>query len=492
MTRRLISIALLCAGLASQTSAGDYFILLGGGAGPASSEVSIEKNVEWISALLDSRGHKDHDVLFAAGLQDPTRDVKTNRVDPELSGLWLPIARVYGNRARLFEAFHKNTVARSANAASRENALDILQQRLTAMQAGDNLMLVYNGHGGGSDEDPSQHHLRLWDNTSLTVADLVQTLEQQPPQTVFRFVLPQCYSGPFLRTIHQQLSIGESGPVNTARCGFTAAPHHRKSEGCTEVEDEREYVDYSTYFFAALDGRSRLGQALSRDPDTNGGGLVGLNEAHIYAATESYSRDVPGATSEYFLQQWQPWYVRGQTWSYPESSGDGHYALMARSVAARLGFPVDLEHVMLVREVSGRRTALEAQINGLEAEVRALRQRELDLRGELARAGTSRWPELRNPYGVNFNALEPENIGEISAWLQSRPLYTELESVQNEIDAGNVNILGMERDLGMHLRILRWLELSRLEYFLYRFGSGAEISSYESLQHCESWTGLGE
>lgn len=360
------------------------------------------------------------------------------------------------------------------------------------MQAGDSLMLIYNGHGGRGDEGASQHHLRLWNKTRLTVGDLVQTLEHQPPQTVFRFVLPQCYSGPFLMTVHQQLSNGESGAVNTARCGFTAAPYHRESEGCTEVEDEREYVDYSTYFFAALDGRSRLGQALAADPDLNGDGLVGLNEAHIYAVTQSYSRDVPGATSEYFLQQWQPWYVRGQTWNYPESSGDGHYAQMARSWAVRLGFPADLDHVILVREVSNTRTGLESRINGLEDEVRALEQREQDLRRELAQAGISRWPELRNPYGVSFNSLELENIGEISDWLRSLPQYAELEIVQNEIDAGNDRILEMERDLGMHLRILRWLELSRLEYFLYRFGSQADIDSYQSLQDCESWTGLGE
>jgi hypothetical protein len=492
MTRFLISIALVCAGLASHATARDYFILLGGGAGPASSEVSIEKNVEWISGLLDSRGHEDHDVLFAAGLQSPIRDVKTNRLDPDLAELWFPIARVFGNRSRLFEAFHKNAVARSPGVASRDNALGLVQERLAAMQAGDNLMLIYNGHGGRSDEDASRHHLRLWNNTRLTVGDLVQTLEHQPPQTAFRFVLPQCYSGPFLMTIHRQLSIGGSGPVSTARCGFTAAPHHRESEGCTEVEDEREYVDYSTYFFAALDGQSRLGHELAQDPDINGDGLVGLNEAHFYAATHSYSRDVPGATSEYFLQRWQPWYVRGQTWSYPESSGDGHYAQMARSVAVRLGFPADLDHVILVRKVSGRRTELESGIDGLKDEIKSLEQREQDLRGELARSGTVQWPELRNPYGVSFNSLEPEDIGGISAWLQIQPLYAELESVQNEIDTGNQTILEMERDLGMHLRILRWLELSRLEYFLYRFGSGADISSYESLQDCESWTGLSE
>jgi hypothetical protein len=358
------------------------------------------------------------------------------------------------------------------------------------MQAGDNLMLIYNGHGGGSDEGASGHHLRLWNNTRLTVGDLVQTLEHQPPQTAFRFVLPQCYSGPFLMTIHQQLSSGGSGPVTTARCGFTAAPHHRESEGCTEVEDEREYVDYSTYFFAALDGQSRLGQVLAQEPDVNGDGLVGLNEAHIYAATQSYSRDVPGATSEYFLQQWQPWYVRGQTWSYPESSGDGHYAQMARSLAVRLGFSAELDHVILVREVSDGRTRLESRIDGLKDEIRSLGQREQELRGELARAGTQRWPELRNPYGVSFNNLKPEDIGAISAWLQSWPQYAELESVQHEIDTGNGEILEMERDLGMHLRILRWLELSRLEYFLYRFGAETDISSYESLQECESWTGL--
>jgi hypothetical protein len=158
----------------------------------------------------------------------------------------------------------------------------------------------------------------------------------------------------------------------------------------------------------------------------------------------------------------------------------------------RLGISADLDHVILVRELSDRRAGLESRIDGLKDAVKSLGQREQDLRAELAQAGIGRWAELRNPYGVSFNSLKPEDIGEISAWLQSQPLYAELESVQNEIDAGNEKILEMERDLGMHLRILRWLELSRLEYFLYRFGSEEDISSYESLQGCESWTGLSE
>ena len=57
------------------------------------------------------------------------------------------------------------------------------------------------------------------------------------------------------------------------RCGFFATVHDRKAAGCTADIDEANYQEYSTYFFAALRGKTRTGTPIT-PPDYDGDGRV--------------------------------------------------------------------------------------------------------------------------------------------------------------------------------------------------------------------------
>src|SRR5258706_539738 len=85
------------------------------------------------------------------------------------------------------------------------------------------------------------------------------------------------------------------------RCGFFATSAERMAAGCTSDIEEDNYREYSTYFWAALYGRTRSGKTIER-PDYDGDGHVSLNEAHAYVQIPSDTIDIPVATSDIFLR----------------------------------------------------------------------------------------------------------------------------------------------------------------------------------------------
>jgi hypothetical protein len=72
--------------------------------------------------------------------------------------------------------------------------------------------------------------------------------------------------------------------------------------GCTPEVDEAEYHDFTSYFFAALTGRDRIGRRVT-GVDYNKDGRVGMDEAFYYTLANDKSIDVPVNTSDVFLRR---------------------------------------------------------------------------------------------------------------------------------------------------------------------------------------------
>ena len=66
--------------------------------------------------------------------------------------------------------------------------------------------------------------------------------------------------------------------------------------------NEAEYHDFTSYFFAALTGRDRVGRRV-KGSDYNHDGRVGMNEAYCYTLINDESIDVPVCTSDVFLRR---------------------------------------------------------------------------------------------------------------------------------------------------------------------------------------------
>src|SRR5207247_1966972 len=88
-----------------------------------------------------------------------------------------------------------------------------------------------------------------------------------------------------------------------SRCGFFATTHDRMAAGCTADVMEESYQDYSTYFFAALDGKTRTGERVT-GCDYDGDGVVSWEEAHAYALLTSDTVDISMMTSDNFLRMY--------------------------------------------------------------------------------------------------------------------------------------------------------------------------------------------
>ena len=71
-------------------------------------------------------------------------------------------------------------------------------------------------------------------------------------------VMVQCHSGGFAHTIFEQANASQALALH-ARCGFFSQVHDRAAAGCTPDVDEADYQEYSSFFWAALAGRTRAG-----------------------------------------------------------------------------------------------------------------------------------------------------------------------------------------------------------------------------------------
>ena len=86
------------------------------------------------------------------------------------------------------------------------------------------------------------------------------------------------------------------------RAGFFATVHDRVATGCTPDIREENYQEYSTHFWEALCGESRIGKKIQK-PDFNGDGSTSLTEAHAYVVIHSNTIDIPIKTSDVFLRR---------------------------------------------------------------------------------------------------------------------------------------------------------------------------------------------
>src|SRR5262249_6184393 len=92
-----------------------------------------------------------------------------------------------------------------------------------------------------------------------------------------------------------------AAPVDREIAGFFAVTPDRMAAGCTPEVNEAEYHDFTSYFFAALTGRDRVGRHVT-GADYDHDGRVGMDEPYAYSLIHDISIDVPCCTSDTFLR----------------------------------------------------------------------------------------------------------------------------------------------------------------------------------------------
>ena len=465
---------------ASSVHALDHVWIVGGGPYPGHSQAQIEFNVNWVIQVLNaSAGARQLHVYYTDG-STTGRDVVMWQPPAESGASLQPLARVFGEQGPNGERFYSNRIPGVQGGTEAGVLRERLEKDFSEPKPGDRALLVYNGHGQRDHRDAAGNALLLWNDSRLSVREMDQLMSHIDPGVPVRFVFTQCYSGGFARLIHPQaqdtLALGQAN-----RCGFFAESEDRESEGCSASIEVGDYRDYSTYFFAALAGRTRTGEAIGVNPDRNGDNVVSLYEAHLFALSQAHNADLPRSTSEVFLERWQPWYLR---WIDTGAEPDNVYGRMAREVAKKNGLPES--GPALIEKMRVRRHAMTQKMTELDEEHENLGREVKTLQKEIRKEIGLRWPEALSPYTLNFVQFLKKDLDAAQDFILSHPRYPELVTKQDRHAAlVHEEISSLDRDITQLDKILRLRKLARLQSQFERHANEVERGWYQRLQSCE-------
>jgi len=450
-------IALGCSLLTANTALADQAILIGGGYNINGSQGQIELNVQWVQDVLKKSDipvttfftdgdDKSADVHYLQDLQNIDKPSAIDKLSIELE----PVARLFGDKHANMQRFRNHKLSDVQGSTEASSLTDALSNLLSSSPDTPNL-IVYNGHGKQSKSSTDKVTMELWGNTQMTASELHGILDESNAPTRFGFT--QCYSGGFHRLAYENPSKGLTLSP-TMRCGFTAESAYRLAEGCSASVDTDDYRDYTTYFFAALDGYDRNGNLLPIDTDTNKDGHVSLREAHFYTLENAHSTDLSRSTSEDYLMTWEPWYLK---WTAEKPALENNeYAKLFRVLADKHSISLEGNVAKHIRKKMKSHADVK---HDLQTQRISIQHKLHNLRAELIYEAQSRWPAVANPYTANFTAMA--SSGEMLAvanWLK------ELTQMQ---------------------KMLHFRKMAKLQQQLYQYGSQSQVNDYESLVACE-------
>ncbi len=279
----------------------DFFLTIGGGYASAGNQASLEKNVLLFQRVLREQNldRVSHDVFFSDGnATGHDLQVIDRSSIPKVNQL---MAEFFGSNDDLGLSYRNHQVPDVRGGTKPENIRNWFGDVGRSMKSGDRLVIYVTAHGNRSDDrrNPYDTTIATWKNTSITMVEFVRMLDDLPEGVEVVAIMVQCHAGGFARFIYNQ-GDPDKGICSQRRTGFFATVHDRPAAGCTPEVDEANYVEYSTYFWAALTGRDRSGRAIEL-PDYDGDGDVSFAEAHAYTILTADTIDLPVKTSDEFL-----------------------------------------------------------------------------------------------------------------------------------------------------------------------------------------------
>lgn len=457
----------------------DHVWVVGGGPTLAESQAQIEFNVKWmLNILREPAGARHLHVYFTDGLA-PGKDVRLWSPLPDTKVNLQPLARAFGAEALNGERYRNNNVAGVDGSTQAARLTSKLTQEFSALRPGDRALFIYNGHGSYDEADRANNALRLWGDTRMSVYDLYRLMALIPPSVPVRFLFAQCFSGAFERLVHPDaadvLALDEGN-----RCGFFSEADDREAEGCSASINTDDYRDYTTYFFAALSGRTRNQVPIGTVPDWDEDGVLSLYDAHLYTLATAYNADLPRSTSEVFLERWQPWYLR---WSPTRAETDNPYSRIAAQVATALGLTGEADGILT--EARRRRAHDQQELQEQQREHASLRDEIKELQSSLQRRVGARWPETLHPYTKNFLEFLTRDLDAAQDFLIADPTFRALSEKQDRYFQLDVEMLDTERRLTQLDKLVRLRRLARLRDQFERFASAADRRAYQRLLACE-------
>ena len=285
----------------TMSSAKDYFLTIGGGYSPEGNQASMEANVLFFDELLvkQKEGEEfEHKIFFADG-NDPSADVQVTADQGPNASVRRLLSMIFD--WKLDELDYRNhrvpEISGSNEPDDFQAGMDQIAESLTS---GDRFFIYVTAHGGSDKQKKGGHDTSIygWNRRSVRASEFATWLDKVPSDVPVYMVMAQCYCGGYANTIFSAAD-REQGLASGLRCGFFAQQHNLPAAGCRpDISNDQEY---SSYFWGAIRGQTRNGQAIT-DADRDGDGRVSFAEAHIHAVLTGDTIDIPIRCSEVLLR----------------------------------------------------------------------------------------------------------------------------------------------------------------------------------------------
>lgn len=490
--------------LTSPVRAEHRFLTLGGGYNPEGNQLSLERNVLYLQRVLKALGiaESSHEIYFSDGT-DPGRDLQVEAGDDDGGELRRTLARVVGPARGIDYRYRSHEIPGVKGAASLASVDRWFNNSGWRLKDDDRLTLYFTGHGGKSRQKNSQNTtLYLWAGDQVTVRDFAHRLDKLPSNVPVVLVMVQCYSGGFANVIFE-----DGDPTRDLaehnRCGFFATVHDRSAAGCTARVDEAEYREYSSYFWAALAGFDRLGQAVEK-VDFDGDGSTSLLEAHAYSLIHCDSIDICIKTSDAFLRRFSA--TKPPTGAKKNTAADkpGAAALLTANspmrtllaaatpidravierLSERLGVSGD-DRAKAARQRSDTATARRAKA---DAEFKKLQRDYAAARRAIADELKLRWPELSSPWHPQLPKLLEHDGPTILRTVERHRDYPRLLKTARQMGTLEEQMEEADIEAAKCQRLIRVLENVALEANLPSLATPQVQARYAELIRRESAT----
>ncbi|HEV8379629.1 MAG TPA: hypothetical protein VGP99_12325 [Tepidisphaeraceae bacterium] len=432
----------------------DHFLTIGGGESPTNNQVSLEKNILYLQRFLSDSGlgSMGHDIYFANG-KDVGRDIQfvdPRTPPPRVNAL---LAQIFDREENLDASYRAHSIPGVRGAANRSAIGRWFETTGPMLHEGDRLFIYFSGHGGAG--KPARNTtLALWGEGGMPVKEFVGLLDKIDPKVQVILIMVQCHAGGFADVIFKDAQAGTQ-MSSASRCGFFATSAERMAAGCTSDIDEDNYREYSTYFWAALYGRTRTGQAVRR-PDYDGDGHVSLCEAHAYVQITSDTIDIPVATSDIFLRSCSKAEKGKAEMVNAEDDVDALLGLARpeqRAVIEELSKQLELKQEGRMVETRALADKYDKERKGLDSQKRKLQRDFGGVRGQIQSVVKQRWPELSNPWHPKIAEILKKESDDVVKTIESHPKFKRFDDLSHEIDGLDARNRDLER---------KWVKCQRL------------------------------
>ncbi len=278
-------------------------VIVGGGPNLENNQCAIESNVRYLNRLLPAMTPRT--TLFADGNADnPTVLYDTDPRNQPAGERILRLALKERDAVEVNSTLYKKpNLGSRLDGATRSADVSRVFSRLVEDNRDEtrsHLFLYFTGHGSSDRQSNENNIFDMWGEEALTVRDLAKQIARLPAKVPVTLVMVQCHSGSFANLIFEA-GDPHNDAVDRDIAGYFATIKERVAAGCTSEVNEAEYRDFTSYFFAALTGRDRVGRKVT-GADFNRDGRVGMDEAYCYTLANDRSVDVPVCTSDIFLR----------------------------------------------------------------------------------------------------------------------------------------------------------------------------------------------